>query len=162
MVPAMNCRTILLPLAMLSAAAALPARAANEDKVPYWASVDAEIANLRVGPGDSYRIDWVYTRPHLPVKVLRREGPWRLVEDPDGSKGWMRDLLLSRQRAGIVKDGGLIEMHAQGSSGSPMLWRVEPGVVGLIGECKDGWCPFDTDGHRGFVREEQLWGTGAP
>ncbi|WP_036502456.1 SH3 domain-containing protein [Novosphingobium sp. AP12] len=161
----MNRRLILLPLAALCAiglTATTPAHAADDDKVPYWASVDADIANLRVGPGDSYRIDWVYRRPHLPVKVLRREGSWRLIQDPDGEKGWMRDLLLSRQRAGMVKDGGLIEMHAEGKSGSQMLWRVEPGVVGLLGQCKDGWCPFDASGHKGFVREEQVWGTGAP
>ena len=141
---------------------AAPATAANEDKVPYWASVAAEVANMRVGPGDSYRIDWVYRRPHLPVKVLRREGPWRLVEDPDGVQGWMRDLLLSRQRAAIVKKGELVDVRAEGRSGAPMLWRVEPGVVGLLGECKDGWCPFDAQGHKGFVREERLWGAGAP
>jgi SH3-like domain-containing protein len=160
--PAFLSSPLLLATAVLGLLAAQPARAANDDKVPYWASIDAEIANLRVGPGDSYRIDWVYRRPHLPVKVLRREGPWRLVEDPDGSKGWMRDLLLSRQRAAMVKDGSLIEMRAQGNGASAMLWRVEPGVVGLLGECKEGWCPFDTDGHKGFVREDQLWGTGAP
>lgn len=154
----------LISLAALCppATLAVPARAANDDKVPYWASIDADIANLRVGPGDSFRIDWVYKRPHLPVRVLRREGPWRLVEDPDGTKGWMRDLLLSRKRAGRVKGEGLVEMHPEGSSASPVLWRVEPGVVGMLGECKDGWCAFDTDGHKGFVREEQLWGTGAP
>lgn len=160
--PAFFSSPLLLATAVLGLLAAQPARATNDDKVPYWASIDAEIANLRVGPGNSYRIDWVYRRPHLPVKVLRREGPWRLVEDPDGSKGWMRDLLLSRQRAAMVKDGSLIEMRAQGNGASAMLWRVEPGVVGLLGECKEGWCPFDTDGHKGFVREDQLWGTGAP
>jgi SH3-like domain-containing protein len=166
MAPPMNCRKILLPLASLAAfglTVSTPARAADDDKVPYWASIDAEVANLRVGPGDSYKIDWVYRRPHLPVKVLRREGPWRLVEDPDGARGWMRDLLLSRTRGGLVKDaGGLIEMHAEGRSGSPMLWRVQPGVVGVLGECKEGWCAFDTAGHKGFVREDALWGTGAP
>jgi SH3-like domain-containing protein len=142
--------------------AAAPAGAADDDKVPYWASVDTDTANARVGPGESYRIDWVYRRPNLPVKVLRREGPWRLIEDPAGDKAWMRDLLLSRRRAGLVKDGGLVEMHAEGKAGSPLLWRVEPGVVGLLGDCKDGWCSFDTDGHKGFVREDALWGTGAP
>ncbi|PNU06241.1 SH3 domain-containing protein [Novosphingobium guangzhouense] len=158
----MNRCAFLIPFAALALSAGAAASAANDEKVPYWASIDADIANLRVGPGESYRIDWVYRRPHLPVKVLRREGPWRLIEDPDGSKGWMRDLLLSRQRAGMVKDGSLIEMRAEGKSSGAMLWRVEPGVVGLLGECKDSWCPFDTDGHKGFVREDQLWGTGAP
>lgn len=161
----MNCRRFLIPFAALAGlglAMAAPARAADDDKVPYWASIDAEIANLRVGPGDSYRIDWVYRRPHLPVKVLRREGPWRLVEDPDGDRGWMRDLLLSRQRGGVVRKGELVDMRARPSADAPMLWRVEPGVVGVLGECKEGWCPFDTAGHKGFVREDRIWGTGAP
>lgn len=151
----------ILPLLALYVLPA-PVRAADDDKVPYWASIDADIANLRVGPGDSYRIDWVYRRPHLPVKVIRREGPWRLVEDPDGTRGWMRDLLLSRHRAAIVKSDGLVEIHAQGNDSSRMLWRVEPGVVGMLGDCKEGWCAFDTDGHKGFVRQGRLWGAGAP
>ncbi len=145
------------------------AQAADDDKVPYWASVDTDLANLRVGPGESYKIDWVYRRLHLPVKVLRREGPWRLVEDPDGTKGWMRDLLLSRQRAALVKGPGgkvggraLVEMHAEANSGSPMLWRIQPGVIGLLGDCKDGWCPFDVQGHKGYVEQDMLWGAGAP
>lgn len=158
-------RNILKHITALSVFGAListPAQAAGDDKVPYWASVTADIANARVGPGDSYRIDWVYRRPQLPVKVLRREGPWRLIEDPDGSQGWMRDLLLSRQRAGIVKDGGPIEMRSEGNGSSPVLWRVASGVVGALGECKQGWCPFDTAGHKGWVREDALWGTGQP
>lgn len=156
----------MLPLfalcALLPCAVPAPARAADDDKVPYWASIDADKAYMRVGPGDSYKIEWVYRRVHLPVKIIRREGPWRQVEDPDGDKGWMRDLLLSRQRAAIVKGEGLAEMHGDGSDSSPVLWRVEPGVVGLLGECKQGWCAFDSDGHKGFMREDTLWGTGEP
>ncbi len=149
---------LLLALCALSA----PARADDEDKVPYWASIDADVANMRVGPGNTYRIEWVYRRLHLPVKIIRREGAWRQIEDPAGDKGWMRDLLLSRQRGAIVTGDDLIEMHAEASDSSPMLWRVEPGVVGLLGDCEAGWCAFDADGHKGFVREDALWGAGEP
>ncbi|QDK32754.1 MULTISPECIES: SH3 domain-containing protein [Sphingomonadaceae] len=153
--------TVAVLAGALAAFAAAPA-GAEDDKVPYWASIDADLANLRVGPGESYRIDWVYRRPHLPVKVIRREGPWRFVEDPDGTQGWMRDLLLSRQRAAMVRSKAPVEMHAEPSRTSPMLWRIESGVVGVLGDCKNGWCPFDVAGHKGFVEQEQLWGTGAP
>lgn len=146
----------------LSCVLAVPVQAADEEKVPYWASIDAEVANMRVGPGNSFRIDWVYRRLHLPVKVIRREGSWRQIEDPDGTRGWMRDLLLSRQRGAIVKADGLVEMRAAPGERSPMLWRLEPGVVGLLEACKEGWCAFDVDGHKGFVRESALWGAGEP
>lgn len=150
-----------LALVLATCALAAPARA-DDEGVPYWASIDAEIANLRVGPGDSYRISWVYKRPQLPVKVLRREGSWRLVQDPAGDRGWMRDLLLSRQRSAIVTGKGLAEMRAEPNGGSRLQWRVEPGVVGLLGECENGWCRFDAAGHKGFAPQDRLWGTGEP
>ena len=150
-----------LILAVASLAASMPARA-EDDGVPYWASIAAEEANMRVGPGDSYRISWIYRRPHLPVKVLRREGPWRLIEDPAGDRGWMRDLLLSRQRAAIVKGKGEAEMRAQPNAGAHLQWRVEPGVVGLLGDCEAGWCQFDAGGHKAFAPADRLWGANEP
>lgn len=150
----------LLASGMMSSAA--PVFADNDDAVPYWASIDAEIANMRVGPGNSFKIEWVYRRMHLPVKVIRREGPWRQIEDPDGTQGWMRDLLLSRQRGAIVRSDELVEMHAKPEDGSPVLWKIEPEVVGLLGECEGAWCAFDIEGHRGFVKQDVLWGVGAP
>lgn len=144
------------------ATVASPAFAGDDNKVPYWASIDTDLANMRVGPGESYKIAWVYKRRHLPVKVVRREGPWRLIEDPAGDRGWIRDLLLSRQRAAIVTGKDVIEMHAEGKGSSPLLWRIEPGVIGLLGDCETNWCVFDVDGHKGFVREDRLWGAGEP
>lgn len=157
----MNRIFMLLSLIALCAMPS-PVAAADDDSVPYWASIDTDVANMRVGPGESYKIDWVYRRKHLPVKVIRREGPWRQIEDPDGTKGWMRDLLLSRQRAAVVIGDQLTEMRAEGNGSARTLWQIEPGVVGLLGECRDGWCGFDTDGHKGFVRESVVWGAGEP
>jgi SH3-like domain-containing protein len=42
------------------------------------------------------------------------------------------------------------------------LWSAEPGVVGRLGECADGWCRFEVTGREGWVRAERLWGAGAP
>jgi len=138
------------------------AQAADDDAVPYWATVDTDLANLRVGPGETYKIEWVYRRRNLPVKVVRREGPWRLIVDPDGDKGWMRDLLLSRQRGAVVTGEGNAEMRAEGNAGANILWHLEPGVVGLLGDCKAGWCEFDVEGHKGFAPQDRLWGAGEP
>ena len=76
----------LLPLALLLTA--VPA-AAQDREVPYWATLRAEHVNMRVGPSEAYPIEWVYRREGLPVKVVRVMQGWRLVEDPDGERGWI-------------------------------------------------------------------------
>ena len=139
-----------------------PARAADDDGVPYWASLRADAVNLRVGPAETYRIAWIYRRAGLPMKVLRRMEGWRLVEDPDGTRGWMLARFLKRDRGAIVKGSGLAEMREKGEGEAKLLWRVEPGVSGELGDCNRGWCRFEVGGHMGYVPEHRLWGVGNP
>lgn len=144
-------------------AAATPAVAADDEDVPYWASLRASEVNLRVGPAETYRIAWVYHRPGLPMKVLRRMEGWRLVQDPDGARGWMLARFLKRDRGAIVKGQGLAEMREKGDGGARLLWRLEPGVSGRLGDCDGGWCRFEVSaGQAGYIAEARLWGVGAP
>lgn len=149
--------------ALVLLAAGAPALAADDEDVPYWASLRADEVNLRVGPAETYRIAWVYRRAGLPMKVLRRMEGWRLVEDPAGARGWMLARLLKRERGAIVKGQGLAEMRDKGVDGARLLWRLEPGVTGQLGDCGEGWCRLDLGGGRaGYVRQDRLWGAGAP
>lgn len=145
-------------LACLSATSA----AADEVKTPYWASIRAGEVNMRAGPGEDYKIEWVYHRPQLPVKVLRMMEGWRLVEDPDGARGWMLARFLTRQRSALVKGQGLADMREKGSADSRLLWRVEMGVVALIDDCDDGWCQVKIGERSGYIRQDRLWGAGEP
>ena len=148
----------LLALAAVPALIAhVPARAADEDNGPYWASLRTQPANLRVGPGREYRISWVYVRAGLPVKVLRTIGGWRLVEDIDGARGWMLAQFLARARSATVK-GGMAEIRENADGTGRLLWRAEPGVTGKLGDCGPTWCQFDIDGRRGFVAKAAVWG----
>lgn len=135
---------------------------AQDKEVPFWAAVRAQKINMRVGPAETYRISWVYTRRELPVKVIRVMEGWWLVEDPSGERGWMLGRLLTRKRGAIVAGNGLADMREQPDAASRLLWRIEPGVVGKLGDCDDGWCEFDATGHRGFISQARLWGSGEP
>lgn len=157
---AMSLRLLLASLILVFTTAA-PA-AAQDREVPYWASIRVAEVNMRVGPGASYNIAWVYHRKQLPLRVLRLKEGWRLVEDPDGAQGWVLGQFLSLERSAIVTGDGLAEMHAKASSAAKLLWRLEPGVVGKLGDCADGWCRFAAGGHLGFVAQDRLWGAGAP
>jgi SH3-like domain-containing protein len=150
---------LFAPAALLLAIGVAPSPAAAQAEVPYWASLTADTVNMRVGPARDYKIAWVYKRKLLPVKVLRLHEGWRMVEDPDGARGWILSRFLSRKRGAIVT-GGVAEMRDK--PGGRLLWRVEPGVVGEVGECRDGWCRLDARGHAGWIRESAIWGEGKP
>lgn len=117
---------------------------------------------MRVGAGRQFPIEWVYKREGLPVKVVRLMQGWRYVEEPDGTTGWISQTLLSRQRTAIVVGEDLAAMREEPSADSALRWNLQPGVVGDLGECTDGWCELDVAGHAGWVEEARLWGPGEP
>lgn len=156
----MRFRARLLLLASI-AGLPLPAHAQNRD-VPYWASLRENEAHMRVGPSADYPIDWVYHRAQLPLKVIRIREGWRLVEDVDGTQGWIVARLLSPERTALVIGDGLAAMRDLPADNSSLKWNVEPGVVGKLGECEKNWCELDVGGRKGWVRDVRLWGEGEP
>ena len=73
--------------------------------LPRFAALRSDEVNLRAGPGTRYPIDWVYKRRDLPVEILREFEVWRLIQDPDGIKGWVHQATLTGRRAFIVTGG---------------------------------------------------------
>ncbi len=148
---------------LISALTFLSVPAAAQDRdVPYWASLASEEVNLRVGPSERYRIDWVYRRVGLPVKVLRLQQGWRLIEEPDGTRGWVFNQLLSLRRTAIVTGEGLTALRELPDGASALRWNVEPGVIGELGECEAEWCELVIDGRAGWIARSRIWGAGEP
>lgn len=138
-----------------------PARAQDQE-VPYWASLRFDEVRMRVGPSGEYPIDWVYKRKGLPVRVIRVREQWRLVEDPDGTQGWIARSQLTPQRSALVIGEGLVDLRESPSAASKLRWRAEPGVVGNLMRCRDDWCELDIGGRTGWARASRLWGSGEP
>lgn len=157
----MTFKRILLAAA-LAVSFVAPAAGQETTEVPYWASVRASEINMRVGPGEDYRILWVYKRQHLPLKVLRMKEGWRFVQDPDGAQGWVLARFLTRQRTAFVRGGDPAEMHEAADPASRLRWRLAPGVVGLLGDCDKGWCALTVGPRRGYVPQDRLWGADEP
>ena len=136
-----------------------PAQASTRDLTPpFWGSLRAPVVNMRAGPGEDYAIRFVYRRQHLPVRVLRVWDAWVLVEDPDGSRGWMLRRFVSSEHTVMVKTRAAVAMHAEADNNSALLWKLEPGLVGKLVGCDAGWCHIDIDRHVGYVRMEALYG----
>lgn len=145
--------------AVAVAALALAVPAAAQDKTPpYWASIASGEAMMRTGPGRNYPGIWLYKRRDLPIRVLKLYPNWRLIEDPDGTRGWMLVTLLSDRRTAIVKQGAPRPIHAEPSEASRLKYRAEAGVVGRIEKCRDGWCRIQVGNREGYIRTSDIWG----
>lgn len=144
-------------VAALLLAAVGPAAAQSDVELPYWASISVDEARMRKGPSPDVPVTWEYRRKDLPVRVIARFETWRKIEDPDGTQGWMAARLLSRTRTAIVT-GGIRPMREEPSVSAAVAYRAEPGVVGRITDCKNGWCRFDVGGRKGWIETDHIWG----
>ncbi len=70
--------------------------------LPRFVSLKTSNANLRVGPGVDYHIDWVFKRTGMPLEIYQQYGNWRRVRGWDGTSGWIYGALLSGRRTGMV------------------------------------------------------------
>lgn len=134
---------------------------AQEKQPPYWASIASGEAMMRKGPARTYPGIWLYKRRDLPVRVLKRYESWRLIEDPDGARGWMLGTMLSDTRSALIKPGAPRRVQATLDAGSPVRYLAEAGVVGRIDKCRNGWCRIEIGRRQGFVRVADIWGVGA-
>ena len=146
--------------ALLIAAVAAPA-AAQEKQPPYWASIASGQAMTHTGPGRNYPNVWLYQRRDLPVRVIKKYENWRLIQDPDGAQGWMLVTMLSDRRTAIVKPGQPRPVRVGPYDGAKPQYLAEPGVVGRIGKCDDGWCRIEIGNRKGYVRVSDIWGVSA-
>ncbi len=149
-------------LVALLVGAAQGVLAQSDGKVPYWASIGEKVARMRTGPSMDFPVKWVYKRKDLPVKVIARLSIWRKVEDPDGDQGWMHVRLLSVARTAVVIGSGIGSLRETPSPTARVAWRVEPGVVGRIDDCRNGWCRLDIAGRNGYIETDRLFGDEAP
>ena len=42
------------------------------------------------------------------------------------------------------------------------MWQLALGVVGLLGDCGQGWCQLNVGERKGYVEQARLWGAGEP
>jgi SH3-like domain-containing protein len=149
-------------LAALAPAATGPAADPGRGPVtslplPRYVTLKGNEGNARRGPGRTHRIDWVFTRPGMPLRVTAEYENWRLVEDAEGIGGWVHYALLSGSRAVLV-EADMTPFHSLPDPRSPVVLRAERGVIARVLQCEPGWCRLAADGRRGWAQTSALWG----
>jgi SH3-like domain-containing protein len=129
-------------------------------KLPRFESLRSNDVRLRIGPGNQFKIDWVYKRAELPVEIEREFGIWRAIRDVDGTQGWVSQANLSTRRTLIVQGADATLRDDPDDKAEPVA-ILKPGVIGRIRSCpKDSdWCQVQVADHSGYLRRGQFWGT---
>jgi SH3-like domain-containing protein len=148
------------PIEPAKSAAADNKGSATNLPLPRYAALRSDEVNLRAGPGTRYPIEWVYKRRELPVQIQREFEVWRLVQDPDGIKGWVHSATLTGRRSFIVTAADAT-LRRDAQDGAAAVAVLKPGVVGHIRACQSSaeWCQVQVGDYRGFLKRGQFWGT---
>ncbi len=154
-----------MALALAIAWSPVAAAAAERGQVtnlhlPRFVSLRATEANARRGPDQSHRIDWVYQRRDLPLRVTAEYEHWRRVEDAEGQGGWMHHALLSGLRTALVQTD-MTPLYQRADPASAQTALLERGVIARVRACAPDWCRLEVEGARGWAEKRHLWGVDA-
>ena len=146
-----------------STAQSAPPEAAKASGLPLprFVSISATHANLRKGPGSQYAVAWILQRRNLPVEVIGEFEHWRKIREAGGETGWVHKSKLSGKRTGMAVSAGRSEEPVPGYKDprkeTPVL-MVEPGAIGEIRACREGWCDLRFKGGQAWMPRESIWG----
>lgn len=157
-------RNFAILVSVVMSAALSPVALAAKDKgpvtnlpLPRFVSLKASEGNVRRGPSLTHRIDWVFKRRNMPLRITAEHGHWRRVEDRDGFGGWVHYSLISGNRTVIVEHD-MLTLHTKPDQTTPVTAALEAGVVAHLGACGPSWCRLSSGGYRGWARKNALWG----
>jgi SH3-like domain-containing protein len=125
--------------------------------LPRYVSLKSSEGNVRRGPGLSHRIDWVFRRSGMPLKITAEYEHWRRVEDADGMGGWVNFSLLSGVRSVLVTQN-MAEFRGRPDDNAAVTFKAEANVIGKLLQCQPDWCRIGVEGEKGWVRKTALWG----
>jgi SH3-like domain-containing protein len=133
--------------------------------LPRFVSIRPDEANVRVGPGGAYDVQWTFVRSGLPVEITAEFGNWRKIRDMEGDEGWIRHDLLTGRRTAVIapwSGGDPVPARRAPDPDAGTRYLLQPGVLADIIECDGQWCEVESvdpqTPWRGFVRQTSLWG----
>lgn len=128
--------------------------------IPRFVSLKSSPANLRIGPGVDYSVEWVYMRPGIPLEIYQQFGNWRRVRDWSGASGWIYAPLLSGRRTAVIApwSKGNVALRKKAKFDGPVISWLEPAVEVKLWGCDGQWCSVALSSMSGFIKQFDLWG----
>jgi SH3-like domain-containing protein len=114
--------------------------------------------NARGGPGDDYKLLWVYHARGLPLQVVAETYDWRRVCGPDGSLAWVHRRTVDARRTVMRTASQPLSLRRGPNPKSPIAAYLAPHALAGLETCKNGWCRVSADGVKGWAPETEVLG----
>ena len=134
-----------------------PVNAAN---LPFFGSLKSSKINLRTGPGERFPIQWVYTKPTLPVEVIDEFDVWYKIKERDETQGWIHKNMLSARRTALTATTYPVSVYKKKSFSAPVIAILKGEFIVNVLSCpkNESFCLIQTQGIKGWVQRKNLWG----
>ena len=145
-------------IAPAAASAAPPKETPSGLPVPRYVATRFKEVNARGGPGDDYKLKWVYRSPGLPLQVIEETAEWRKVCDPDGSTAWVHRRTVGADRRVMNVAASDLPLRDRPTEDARTVARLAPRATANLGPCKGDWCRVKADRVTGWAPAARLWG----
>ncbi len=134
--------------------------------LPRFASLRASKANLHVGPGPNYPVNWILLRSNMPLEIIAEfANTWRQVRDWQGTEGWIHKSMLKGKRTFWILSKTQ-ELKIKPDENSKTIAYIEASVVGFMHECQADWCRVEVKSSqgnksqtfKGWLPRQAIWG----
>lgn len=126
--------------------------------VPRYVSLKFNEVNARGGPGDDYKLLWVYRTRGLPLQVVAETRDWRRVCDPEGGVAWVHRRTVDSVRTVMRTLPQPLALNRSPRTDSVPVATLAGRALAPLDVCRGGWCQIELAGRKGWVREGEVWG----
>ena len=126
--------------------------------VPRYVSLKFDEVNARGGPGDDYKLLWIYRAKGLPVQVTEETKDWRKVCDPMGGLAWVKATGVDGRRTAVRLQPEPLQLMDKPQGGAKVSAVLAGKAVAQLSACKDGWCRLKAPGGAGWAPAGAVWG----
>ena len=113
--------------------------------------------NVRYGPSFDFPIKYIYKKINFPIKQIDKKENFRRIIDIKNNSGWIHWSQLKTVNSVIILKDKI--MFKNPTIFSKPLANIKKGRLLVIKGCYKKWCKVETEGYKGWIDKDNLWGT---
>ncbi len=123
----------------------------------YFLTLKYNRVKVRQGPSFEYPVKFIYKKKYLPIKIIDNKDNFRKITDLKNNNGWIHVSQLSKKKSAINIHNLSIIFKKPNIYSQPMA-KLEKGKMVIVKKCKEDWCKIITNGYKGWIFKNYLWG----